>query len=410
MCCENGTYSKIFIMFKKIKTFIKYLDLRWLHRSKSNHDFNGCAFVFIDNKFTNFFEQIEIFIKNGFLNKEKTVFIIKFYFSNYYLIEQAVKRIGIRVVYYKFYRQIPKLDGKVIYYPYNGQSNCRMILNRKACHVFLTHGESNKKASVNRMARLYDYVLAAGDISCQRYVENGIFTYQDMEDGRLVRVGNALTAPCFEYLKRDDGCPCLVYMPTWEGGLDEENYSSIAAPGIESALIRVMHGIKTSKILIKFHPNTGGRLKIYKQKILKLINELLHQDIEVYLDPASFNFVKSNKKIRAKVKIGDEGLKVVCGVVDVSASEFMLAAEKIPSIVFVAKKNNIFAPKEYLNIRKNSMVLLDGYIGLESAIDYALQQENTDKLFDLAFCCEEFFVNNKKIDFGEVLSSRFFRS
>ena len=397
-------------MFKKIKTICKYIDLRWLDKTHVSHDFDGCNFIFIDNRFSDFFEQLESFFGKNLFDKKKTVFIVKFYFSNYFNVLKAAERLGVKVVFYKFYRQIPKVDGKVVFYPYNGQSNCRMILNRNACHVFLTHGESNKKASVNRMVRLYDYIIAAGDISCQRYVESDVLNSYDIGSGKVVRVGTYLTAPCFEYAGGNNGDPCLAYLPTWEGGLDEENYSSIAVPGTSLALARTMRALGVNKIIIKCHPNMGGRIKSYKHALSKLTEELLCQGFEVYIDPASSIFLGKDKILKSRVKIGNEGLRIVFGVSDVSASEFMLAAEKIPSIVFVSKKNNIFSPKDYLEIREKSMVTVDGYSGIEDAVKYSLKKDSVEKFFDYAFSCESYLEINNKNDLGDILSFKFFKS
>jgi hypothetical protein len=393
-------------MLKKIRTFLKFIGLKWgggRHKPEVNAEY---SFVFVDNKFENFIEQVKIFFESGFLDSKKTVLIVKFYGSNYYNIESVAKGLGVKVIFYLFYRQIPSLNGRIIFYPYNAQSNCRLILNRSACHVFLTHGESNKKASVNRMARLYDYVLAAGDISSQRYVNSGVFTRQDIEAGRVIRVGASLSAKCLEYTTAA-GNPCLVYMPTWEGGLDEENFSSIACQDIADILWSILQGLNIQRILIKCHPNTGGRIRVYKTALALLINSLMEKDIDVYVDPDSEIFLKKYPELQRKVNFDRFKLNVLWGVVDVSAAEFMLAAKKIPTIVLLRQKNKFFAPSEYMRMRNNALIDMDGVVEVHAAIEYLKNSNQEDEFMQNAFQKEEYLRSKNTQEIAEILISRF---
>ncbi len=393
-------------MLKKIITLLKFISLKWGRgRDKPEVDAE-CSFVFIDNKFENFFEQIKIFFDSGFLDAKKTVLIVKFYNSNYHNIDTVAKKLGLRVIFYLFYRQIPSLNGRVIFYPYNAQSNCRLILNRSACHVFLTHGESNKKASVNRMARLYDYVLAAGDISSQRYVKGGVFTRQDIEAGRVIRVGASLSAKCLEYTT-NAGSPCLVYMPTWEGGLDEENFSSIACQNIASILWNILQGLNIKKILIKCHPNTGGRIRTYKSALALLINSLMEKDIDVYVDPNSEKFLKKYPELQRRVNSDCSRLNVLWGVVDVSAAEFMLAAKKIPTIVLLRQRNQCFATSEYMRMRHDALIDMDGVIEVNAAIEYLRNSTQEDEFMLKAFQKEEYLCSKTTKEMAEILIAKF---
>lgn len=395
-------------MLRIIKTLLKFIDLKWGAGKNKPEEFSGYSMIFIDNKFENFFEQIEIFFNSGFLNKKKTILVVKFYKNNYYKIFENANRLGIRVVFYLFYRQIPVLDGKIIFYPYNSQSNCRLILNRNARHVFLTHGESNKKASINRMVRLYDHVLAAGDFSRQRYLESEIFTSHDIEAGRVIRVGAALSAQCFEYLSFNATQPCMAYMPTWEGGLEDENFSSIAMPNVVDILCGILDYFKMNCILIKCHPNTGGRIKSYKHALAIISRELLSRGVDVHVDPSSIHYLDGYSGIRASIKSGDDNLKIIFGVVDISAAEFMLAAKKIPTVLLLRKKEKCFAPLDYWRIREKSIINLDDGSNIENAIDYLKSSEGIDEFFLKSFSLENNLKEESAQRIGEILIERWY--
>lgn len=394
-------------MLNKIKTLIKLIDLKWGAGRRNPEKYPNCSFVFIDNNHENFFEQINVFFESGFLRKDETVLIVKFYKVNYLQVVNAAIKHGIKVVFYLFYRQIPSLDGRVIFYPYNAQSNCRLILNRSARHVFLTHGESNKKASVNRMVRLYDYVLAAGEISCQRYLESGVFSAYDLEAGRVIRVGSALSANCFEYLSDDGVQPCIAYMPTWEGGLDDENFSSIASWNVSEKLIEIMNGVNINRILIKIHPNTGSRINFYKKSLALLTEKLMSKGIDVHVDPYSRKYLKFNSKIANGINKDNCQLNINYGVTDVSAAEFMLAAKKIPTIVFLRKKKEFFASSEYLRIRREAIIDLDENADTKDAIEYLKNSERINDFLFSAFKVDSCFDKKDVKEISSILISKF---
>ena len=393
-------------MIKLLKTFFKFVDLKWLRGRKSAGKFHDYSLVFVDNKQKNFFDQIEVFYKTGFLNKEKNLLVAKFYWSNYINISESAEKNGIKVVFYLFYRQIPNLDGRVIFYPYNAQANCRLILNRNARHVFLTHGESNKKASINRMVRLYDYVLAAGNISLRRYLENEIFSSYDLRNGRVICVGSSLSANCFEYLSENGAQPCVAYMPTWEGGLEEENFSSIASGEISETLYCILNSLRINKILIKFHPNTGSRIKSYKKSLVKLVEELCKKEVEVYIDPASISYFKGYPGTRAKLSLDYFQLKIKYGVVDVSAAEFMLAAKKIPTVVLLRKFDKFFSSSEYMRIRKDALIDLDGEVNLTKAISYLEKSNDEDEFLCSTFQVEKYLAGKNPKEIGEAIINK----
>jgi hypothetical protein len=370
------------------------------------NDFPEEFVIYIDNKFPYFFDQVKYFFESGFFTPAETILIAKFYPSNCIQIFEAAQKYGFNLIFYLRPGHIPNLDGRIIFYPYNAQSNCRLLLNRNARHIFLTHGESNKKASINKMARLYDYVLAAGELSKKRYLESKIFTPYDLAEGRVVCIGSSLTASCFEYLSESSSTPCVVYMPTWEGGIDEENFSSIGFGLTPQYLFSILNSLGIDRLLIKCHPNTGSRRPEYKQDIVRLAQSLMDYGIKVYVDPDSTRYFIHHPQVQSAINKDLHNLKVAYGVVDVSASEYMLAAKKIPTVVFLIKKSSFFAPHDYLSIRGDALIDLDDDRGLDTAIHYLKNFGETDAFINQAFSLEDHLKNKSPFEIGKILQSK----
>lgn len=397
-------YIKLILI--RLKTLLKFIGLKWGKKRGLPEAFAGCSFVYLDNKFLDFFDQVQVFFNSKFLSPHQTVLIVKFYKENYFRVASAAEKIGVRVVFYLFYRQVPNLDGRVVFYPYNSQSNCRLILNRNARHVFLTHGESNKKASVNRMVRLYDYVLGAGSISTERYIESGVFTRNDIESGRVVRVGASLTPKCFGSTSSDELTPCLVYMPTWEGGLEDENYSSIDSPAIVSALSAVLEGLNIRRILIKYHPNTGSRLPSLKDAAKNLIVELAKTGFEVYVESRFYKSLNITPHVAHLIFKKINGLTIKWGITDVSAAEFILAANGIPTLVFCKDKSKIFAPQIYFHVRSSALIDINRTSDFSDGIAYLRSHARFDEFLKIAFQKDAYLDIEDTSSMGRVLISK----
>ncbi|WP_162777423.1 hypothetical protein [Comamonas kerstersii] len=401
--------SLLHFCVKKIKVFLKFFDLKWGGGRRKPERYHDCDYIYIDNKFENFFDQISIFFESGFFNPLKTVLVFKFYSNNYFNILAESKKYKIKICPYLFYRQLPDFNGRVIFYPYNSQSNARLILNRSATHVFLTHGESNKKASVNRMIRLYDYVLAAGDFSVDRYLESGVFTPYDIEQGRVIRIGDALIAKFGDY-SIYNGEPALIYMPTWEGGLEEENFSSLSSPLVAKILINIVQSLNINSIVIRPHPNTGSRNTKYKNMIKNLCEFLLSRGIFVYMSEDSQRKIFPNNRLLKSVRTNTYDLCMVFGVVDISASEFMLAAQRIPSIVLAKNVNKCYASKSYFEARGGSFVDIDvinSNDDLGELFSLVKDIKANEVFFEKAFNRELFLKDKKPKEINNILLEYF---
>ncbi|HFC9748100.1 TPA: hypothetical protein ACF0WE_005095, partial [Escherichia coli] len=145
-------------------------------------------------------------------------------------------------------------NGKIVFYLFNAQSNCRIVANRNLIHVFVTHGESHKLASVKPIIRIYDYVVTSGDVGIDRYLKSGIFTPFDIRNGKVIKLGNTFIG--HNYFQFDVNSRSAVYAPTWEGGIPEENYSSINNETTHK-IIKFCKIKKINILYIQAHPNIG---------------------------------------------------------------------------------------------------------------------------------------------------------
>ncbi|HAZ3930178.1 TPA: hypothetical protein J1446_004567, partial [Escherichia coli] len=128
-----------------------------------------------------------------------------------------------------------KLDkGKVVLYLFNAQSNCRLVANRSLVHIFVTHGESHKLASIKPIIRIYDYVVTSGNVGIDRFLKSGIFSPYDVQSGRIITLGDTFLGSNEFHYNFDSNA--LVYAPTWEGGVPEENYCSLQEVNINKII------------------------------------------------------------------------------------------------------------------------------------------------------------------------------
>ena len=331
--------------------------------SESFHEQNVDNVVFIDNRFQNGFDQVLHYFTSGFLKAENTLVIFKYYPANFINIRQICDLRNIHWFCFTANRFIPKFIDKLILYPFNSSSNAMMVANRHCYHVLLMHGESNKVACIKPLARIYDYILVAGDLACERLVEYGIFTHNDVQSGRIIKIGQTVMGNFegFQLKPFKDHSTTLGYFPTWEGGNDEENICSLEH--IEPALISALKTTKAKHVVMHLHPHTGDRLRHYRTYAIKLIQTLIEEGYNVTYavinHPTSFELTlkKQFKALQWHAINENKPFQLSGAIVDVSALEAVLDAKLIPNLVYVNPKKNIAPPKRYWELKQNKHIL-----------------------------------------------------
>lgn len=297
-----------------------------------------CKYLYLDSKIVGTAKQIAVYFEQGIFQREDTLVLIKKYkHKSAKEISKVFRQDGLK---YRFIKMgdLDLLEKGVIFYPFNAQSNVRAVANRKLKHIFITHGESNKAASVKPIIRIYDYVVTAGQVGINRFLDNGIFTQHDVDCGRLITMGDTFVGKT-GLNEKNTGKPCIFYAPTWEGGIEQENYSSLANVDLVAKTLKALADeYCTPQIVIRPHPNTGHRLPIYYQNLLRLVEELsaIGLKIAIFRQNFTVSLVLKWKFRRLGIAFIDELnlFSAKFGLCDISAMETQLLNEDIPYYLY----------------------------------------------------------------------------
>jgi hypothetical protein len=144
---------------------------------------------------------------------------------------------------------------RVALYPSNTGKNIHMLRNRSVAHVFVGHGDSDKAASSNPYAKVYDEVWVAGQAGRDRYLRAGV----GVRDEDIVEVGRPQLASLAQAGEDTPGpVHTVLYAPTWEGwDADDLTQTSLVLMG--PRIVRALLDAAPLRVLYKPHPLTGTR-------------------------------------------------------------------------------------------------------------------------------------------------------
>jgi hypothetical protein len=341
--------------------------------------------IYIDTPFLGALKQIKPFFASGIFHKDETPLLLKD--KKYVRIQETFTKESknFNINWVKPF-QIPHISlekNSVVFYPYNSQSNMHLAANRNAKHVMVHHGESNKIASYRPASRLFDYISVAGPLAIDRYIQNGIFTSRDVDNGRLIKMGNSFIQEMsfISSAQVGDSDTSILYSPTWEGyNNGGENYSSVWEKHGFKMTAQSARIAKTRKIYIKPHPYLGLlRPKIILDFIagLKLLQK---QGLQVGILSADANFLlRSACKIYCPCIpfINEQQhmhIKVVMGLCDVSGMETIFLNQKINYMVLTQPKHtssklDTFYNLKLLNTSGNNEDKISDYLNIADVID-----------------------------------------
>lgn len=300
-------------------------------------------FIYLDSKIIGTAVQICTFFANDVFDKNKTTILIKKYkHKSNKIIGNIFSK---EKICHRFVNEadLDALTDGVIFYPFNAQSNCRAVANRNLTHIFITHGESNKISSVKPIVRIYDYVITAGQAGIDRYLMHKIFSQYDVDAGRIIPFGNTFigkTGLSFQ----GAGQKVIFYAPTWEGGIEQENYSSLSyIEAVSKSLIEAAKFYQIDTIVIKPHPNTGHRLKVYIDHLYELVKCLKnsHANVIVFKPHTNLTWFQMFKYQKLDVLFVDNlsDYHAIVGFCDISAMETQFLNENILYYLFCHSKN-----------------------------------------------------------------------
>jgi CDP-glycerol glycerophosphotransferase (TagB/SpsB family) len=158
----------------------------------------------------------------------------------------------------KYARNLMALDlsgVRVGLFPANVGNNIHLLREPGLMSTFIGHGDSDKNASFNPIAKSYDQVWVAGPAGRERYRRADV----GVRDDAVVEVGR----PQLDVLRRqqerpDDWVPTVLYAPTWEGWNSEQEYGSLTTIG--PLLVQAVLDWPTPvRLIYRPHPSTGLR-------------------------------------------------------------------------------------------------------------------------------------------------------
>ncbi len=332
-------------------------------------------YIYLDTKIVGAVEQLISYFQAQVFNKNDCIHVLcKFYKE---IEKEFSKRFELNDIPYKFLRKQSELvleKDKTVFYLFNAQSNCRVVANRNLTHIFVTHGESHKPASTKPIIRIYDYVITSGKVGIERYLKSGIFTPYDIESGRLITLGDTFLGDNnFIY---DQHSTAIVYAPTWEGGVPEENYCSLSLKNAYRivAFCKKRH---INTIHVKPHPNIGHRDTAYKEVLNHTINIFQREGLVTFgkkIEPISlwrklFRFPKGNS-------IPPSSIPVRYAITDISAMEMQFINKKIPCMILIndASVKKLSIPNKLNEYYARVLVPEDCPIKYDAESEFLLEQ------------------------------------
>jgi CDP-Glycerol:Poly(glycerophosphate) glycerophosphotransferase len=170
------------------------------------------------------------------------------------------ERTRLPLVYARRYRNLENIlegtDPKVCMYVNNSTTNFQSLAWRRALHVHLNHGESDKISSCSNKVKAYDFVFVAGEAAEARYKENLL----SFDGSTLLRVGRPQLDLEFPRALRRSARPTVMYAPTWEGETEAMNYTSLPRYGLR--LVRSLVAEGAFRVVYRPHPrivSTGSK-------------------------------------------------------------------------------------------------------------------------------------------------------
>ena len=144
-------------------------------------------------------------------------------------------------------------DIRVVLYVNQNTRNFQMFRYGRRWHVFINHGESDKKYMTTNQFKAYDYAFIAGDAARER-LSRVLWDY-DL-DRRAIDIGRPQAdyyAGALPYTP--DERTVVLYAPTWEGDRPSAHYGSIRTHG--EALVRALLASGSHRLIYRPHPRSG---------------------------------------------------------------------------------------------------------------------------------------------------------
>jgi len=249
---------------------------------------------------------------------------------------------------------------KACFYPSNTGSNMHLLKFNNLKHIFIGHGDSDKTASAHKYFRVYDENWVAGKAHIDRFINEGFnFTGLNFIEVGRPNLKETLKISQIPWKKRFNDKLNLLYLSTWEGFFEEQNYTSVYF--IKSFFNLMLEKGLLNTVNIKIHPGIGRR----DTNLLSINNDLKKIFENTDLD---YNIYDKTKPVEEIIK---ESNIFIC---DISAVVSESLAANAPIFVYIPKNTEI-------KLTKSKMMYED----------YTYTFSNIEELFEKI---EDVIVNN----------------
>lgn len=347
-------------------------------------------FIFLNSKVTNIIDQVYPPFQKGFFPKDEVLIVYKHHFESVKYIERDLKKYGLHGHCIINLRDIPSVENKVWFYTHNSMYNFSVInKNLYSKHVWIGHGDSEKIAYYKKMIRVFDYILVTGELAIERFIKHKIF--REQERYKFVKVGKSALCSVLPNSNKH-GKKAILFAPTWEGAMEEENYSTLHLYNKNAEFIEKLSTLlDIETIVVKLHPNTGIRDSKLIEQTLKSIEALVALNKKIIFIAQKTDWVypwvhkRFQDKLEYKDKLYDlDEYSFEAGVSNISAMASMIYAEDIKTFVLYDSNIDVQARVESVAGKKidlqnlsnlNSQTLFEQE-KIEGLIDYEKGWEN----------------------------------
>jgi len=322
-----------------IKNFLRDFRKNLLCRGKEQDVSQYKYFIFINSKVTNIIDQIFPHFEKGFLDKDKVLIVYKHHFESVKYIERDVKKYRLQGHCIVNLRDIPSVKDAIWIYTHNSMHNFAVInKNLYSTHIWIGHGDSEKIAYYKKMIRIYDYIFVVGDLSIERFITHRIFG--EGERYKFIRIGKAALCSVLPITVKE-GKKAILFAPTWEGAMIEENYSTLHLHQENTTFIKtITEQLDIDTIVIKLHPNTGIRDSKVVNQTIQTVQSLLNLDKNLIFVAEKGDWVHGyiSNAFKGKLEYRDKlyqlnDYKLEVGVANISAMAPMIDIEGIKTFV-----------------------------------------------------------------------------
>lgn len=167
---------------------------------------------------------------------------------------------------------------RTVLYPANTMQNVQALRQFRLNHYFINHGESDKSVNQSKLLQAYDKLLLAGPMAHRRLIEAGL----SLRERQIEYVGRPQAEMLLDQVdsSRSRTLPLRVlYAPTWEGFVDEADYSSVSCLGLE--ILEQLAARNDVEIVFKPHPYTGSRRHEDRERLAAMRRFCLANEIVV---------------------------------------------------------------------------------------------------------------------------------